>query len=102
MFTLDDTIRVLGVKGTHKEGGIAYDATKEIVPELVLCVCGRDNTTQMPVVYAVNGNKNSDNLPIWVPAIPKGSTIFIRLTIWGHRAGPTGCSGRRNRMETIK
>lgn len=99
MFTLDDTIRVLGVKGTHKEGGNAYNAETEIVPELVLCVCGRDATTQMPVVYAVNGNLNSDNLPIYVPAIPKGTTL-VRM---GKACGELDVqTGRFNNLPTAE
>ena len=99
MFTLDDTIRVLGVKGTYKEGGTAYDETKEIVPELVLCVCGRDNSTQMPVVYAVNGNLNADNMPIWVPAIAKGTTL-VRM---GKACGELDVqTGRFNNLPTAE
>ena len=75
MFTLDDTIRVVGVKGKFNDKGVAYDPTDENTPDLVLCVCGRDASTSMPVVYAVNGNKDSDGQTIWLPAIPSGTTL---------------------------
>ena len=45
MFTLDDTIRVVGVKAKFDAKGNAYDANDENTPDLVLCVCGRDNTS---------------------------------------------------------
>lgn len=75
MFTLDDTIRVVGVKGVYNDKGEAYDPDDENTPDLVLCVCGRNNSTSMPVVYAVNGNKASDGQTIYVPAIPSGTTL---------------------------
>ena len=75
MFTLDDTIRVVGVKGKYDEKGKAYDPSDENTPDLVLCVCGRTQDTSMPVVYAVNGLLDSNNVPIWVPAIPSGTTL---------------------------
>jgi len=75
MFTLDDTIRVVGVKGKYNDKGEAYDPNDENTPDLVLCVCGRNESTSMPVVYAVNGNKNSAGQTIYVPAIPEGTTL---------------------------
>lgn len=75
MFTIDDTIRVLGVKGTHDEKGNAYASDDENEPDLVLCVCGRDATTNNPVVYAVNGELDSKKRPIWLPAIKEGVTL---------------------------
>ena len=75
MFTLDDTIRVVGVKGKYDEKVKAYDPSDENTPDLVLCVCGRTQDTNMPVVYAVNGLLDSNNVPIWVPAIPSGTTL---------------------------
>ena len=75
MFTLDDTIRVVGVKGKFNDKGVAYDEDDENTPDLVLCVCGRNDSTSMPVVYAVNGNKDSDGQTTRLPAIPKGTTL---------------------------
>ena len=75
MFTLDDTIRVVGIKGKYDDKGTAYDPDDENTPDLVLCVCGIDDSTSMPVVYAVNGNKDTNNATIWVPAIPSGTTL---------------------------
>ena len=70
MFTVDDTIRVVGVKGITNYKGNAYDPSKEIVPDLVLCVCGKDTSSNLPIVYAVNGNKDENGQPIWIPEIP--------------------------------
>lgn len=99
MFTLDDTIRVVGVKGKYDEKGVAYDADDENTPELVLCVIGRDATTSMPVVYAVNGNKDSDGVPMYVPAIPKG-TKLVRM---GKACGELDVqTGRFNNIPTAE
>lgn len=75
MFTLDDTIRVVGVKGKYNDKGVAYSGEDANVPDLVLCVCGKDPSTNMPVVYAVNGSLDSSNSPIWVPEIAAGTTL---------------------------
>jgi len=79
MFTLDDTIRVVGVKGVYDDKGVAYASyitNTESIPDLVLCVCGRDVSTGKPIVYAVNGNlKTNTTQSIWVPAIPSGTTL---------------------------
>ena len=75
MFTLDDTIRVPGVKGVYKENGAQY-GEGENAPDLVLCVCGKNETTNNPVVYAVNGEWNSTTKQAdMVPAIPEGTTL---------------------------
>lgn len=53
MFTLDDTIRVVGVKAiTNYEGKAYADLTDEPTPDLELCVCGKD-TEGFPIVFAV-------------------------------------------------
>ena len=76
MFTLDDTIRVVGVKGvTDPSTGKPY-GEDDNTPDLVLCVCGKDSTTNMPIVYAVNGEMDSTSKqPIWVPQIDSGATL---------------------------
>lgn len=76
MFTLDDTIRVVGVPAITKPDGTAYTENDSNVPDLVLCVCGKDSTTNLPTVYAVNGTMDaSTHQPILVPAIPAGTTL---------------------------
>ena len=77
MFTLDDTIRVVGVKGITDDKGVAYSTYMDAadIPDLVLCVCGRDTNTSMPVVYAVNGSLDANGAAIFVPAIAKGTTL---------------------------
>lgn len=77
MFTLDDTIRVVGVKAVTKPDGTTYSAeTDALIPDLVLCVCGKDSTTNLPTVYAVNGKMDtSTKQPILVPEIPLGTTL---------------------------
>lgn len=78
MFTLDDTIRVVGVKGKFDNKGVAYPTDTDNVPDLVLCVCGKDSSTNMPTVYAVNGDKDSSGYSTLVPAIPSG-TKLVRM-----------------------
>ena len=75
MFTLDDTIRVVGVKGvTDPNTGKAYTGSN--IPDLVLCVCGKDASTNVPTVYAVNGSMdNTSKQPIFVPEIKSGATL---------------------------
>lgn len=76
MFTLDDTIRVVGVKAITKPDGTAYGSHDSNVPDLVLCVCGKDASTNLPTVYAVNGKMDtSSKQPILVPEIPRGTTL---------------------------
>ena len=77
MFTIDDTIRVVGVKGKNDENGKPYPSTG-LVPDLVLSVCGHDEATGMPIVYAVNGELNGSKRPMFVPAIPK-DTKLVRM-----------------------
>lgn len=99
MFTLDDTIRVVGVKAKYDDKGVAYDPDDENTPDLVLCVCGRNDSTSMPVVYAVNGNKDSNNQTIWVPAIPSGTTL-VRM---GKACGELDVqTGRFNNIPTAE
>lgn len=76
MFTLDDTIRVVGVKGVADNTGKEYPTNSDNVPDLVLCVCGQSDTTNMPTVYAVNGIVDeSTGYATRVPAIPAGTTL---------------------------
>lgn len=76
MFTLDDTIRVVGVKGVYQENGQKYDAESDNTPDLILCVCGKNESTQAPVVYAVNGEWNATTKQAdYVPEIPAGTTL---------------------------
>ena len=99
MFTLDDTIRVVGVKGKFDDKGVAYDDDDENTPDLVLCVCGRNDSTSMPTVYAVNGNKDSKGQTTYVPDIPKGTTL-VRM---GKACGELDVqTGRFNNIPTAE
>lgn len=99
MFTLDDTIRVVGVKGLYDCNGNAYDANDENTPDLVLCVCGRNADSNMPTVYAVNGNLDSKKRAIYVPAIPKGAKL-VRM---GKACGELDVqTGRFNNIPTAE
>lgn len=99
MFTLDDTIRVVGIKAITDEKGNAYNQNDPKTPDLVLCVCGRDTNTQKPIVYAVNGNKASDGYPINVPEIPAGTTL-VRM---GKACGELDIqTGRFNNLPTAE
>ena len=73
MFTLDDTIRVVGVKAINNHKGVAYNANDAKTPDLELCVCGKTSDGQ-PIVFAVNGNAvNGQN--IGVPALNNGTEL---------------------------
>lgn len=77
MFTLDDTIRVVGVKAITNYKGVEYSSIKNApIPDLELCVCGKD-TEGFPIVYAVNGNMVS-NQPIGIPSLNEGQ-VLIRM-----------------------
>lgn len=111
IFTLDDTIRVVGVKALTKADGTTYndsaqegtteylEAHSEKRPDLVLCVCGRDSgNSNAPVVYAVNGKKHESlGTPICLPDIPAG-TKLIRM---GKACGELDVqTGRFNNLPT--
>lgn len=99
MFTLDDTIRVVGVKGLYNEKGVAYDTDSDNVPDLMLCVCGKTQDTNMPTVYAVNGNLDSNDSPIYLPEIPEGTTL-VRM---GKACGELDVqTGRFNNIPTAE
>lgn len=99
MFTLDDTIRVVGVKALFDEKGVAYDANSESTPDLVLCVCGRNDSTSQPTVYAVNGAKDSNGQTTYVPEIPAGTTL-VRM---GKACGELDVqTGRFNNIPTAE
>lgn len=128
IFTLDDTIRVVGTKGRSIDGvdvftkyatewsayctknsisqpSTATEAQKNAflmtlssVPELELCVCGRDSSSSKPIVYAVNGYiDSSTNQPTLVPEIANGSTL-VRM---GKACGELDVqTGRFNNLPT--
>lgn len=81
IFTVDDTIRVVGVKGMYDSIGTSYDSIYTVSskkPDLILCVVGF-STSGNPLVYAVNGDKNSTTgKASVVPDIPQG-TKLIRM-----------------------
>lgn len=93
MFTLDDTIRVVGVPGYDEKGA---DTTEQ---DLVLCVCGRDQSTSMPIVFAVNGVADGNKQTIWLPAVTKGATL-VRM---GKACGELDVqTGRFNNIPTAE
>lgn len=98
MFTLDDTIRVVGVKAITDYKKVAYgsgDNKAVTTPDLELCVCGKDTNGQ-PIVYAVNGNIINGQA-IGVPALTKGQKL-IRM---GKACGELDVqTGRFNNLPT--
>lgn len=89
MFTLDDTIRVVGVKAVTNYQGVAYSTiTDKPTPDLELCVCGRDTDGQ-PIVYAVNGTKIG-NKPYGIPALEKGQKLIRMAKSCGELDVQTG------------
>lgn len=89
MFTLDDTIRVVGVKAVTNYNGVAYTTiTDKPTPDLELCVCGKDTEGQ-PIVYAVNGelvNKQA----IGIPELKKGQKLIRMAKSCGELDVQTG------------
>ncbi len=74
IFTLDDTIRVVGVKAITDYKGAAYNRNDRRTPDLVLCVVGKTAEGQ-PIVYAVNDN-DVNGQPIGLPAIGSNTTLI--------------------------
>ena len=95
MFTLDDTIRVVGIKARYDHKGVAYVPDDPHTPDLVLCVCGKTAEGQ-PIVFAVNGNLVGSQ-PIGVPAL-SANTVLIRM---GKSCGELDVqTGRFNNLPT--
>lgn len=89
MFTLDDTIRVVGVKAITNYNGVAYSTiTDAPTPDLELCVCGKD-TEGYPIVYAVNG-KLINKQAIGIPALQKGQKLIRMAKSCGEMDVQTG------------
>lgn len=124
IFTLDDTVRVVGVKARSVDGidvfakyateWAAYQTahsgqsnmeenflkTVAGLPDLELCVCGRSDSNSLPIVYAVNGNiDSSTKQPILLPAIAAGATL-VRM---GKACGELDVqTGRFNNLPTAE
>lgn len=97
MFTIDDTIRVVGVKAVTDAKGKAYSKT-DAAPDLILHVCGVNSNSGMPQVYAVNGGEVSGQT-IKVPEI-KAGTVLIRM---GKACGELDVqTGRFNNLPTAE
>lgn len=75
MFSVDDTIRVCGIKGKYDAAGSAYDQDSPKTPDLVLCVCGKDASTQNPICFCVNGDKKNGQTVKLPTALPAGTTL---------------------------
>lgn len=72
MFTENDTIRVVGVKGYKADGATADNK------DLMLIVSSLSSNNQ-PIVYAVNGKRNATSgYNNYLPAIAK-DTVLIRM-----------------------
>lgn len=88
MFTLDDTIRVVGHKAYNckKEGANSQAYTRtgtgsENTPDLVLVVCGINDNGQI-LCYAMNGicpNGDLTKQPVMVPALTKADVTLVRM-----------------------
>lgn len=72
IFSITDTIRVVGVKGFKPDG------TTQDTKDLMLYVVGKNDETGYPIVIAINGKKNSDNSNSLVPQIA-ANTKIIRM-----------------------
>lgn len=76
IFTMDDTIMVVGVNGITDFKGVAYSVDGKFVPYLMLHVCGRNPETGQPSVYAVNGHLDAQGQATWLPSIPENTTLI--------------------------
>lgn len=85
IFTVDDTILVLGVPGYDK-----YGTQQTPSQNLVLSVCEIEKTTGMPVVYAVNGKSADGSDNILVPAIAAGTKLLRMGKAAGELDAQTG------------
>ena len=95
MFTLDDTIRVVGTKAVTDYKGVAYNRNDRNTPDLVLCVCGKTSEGQ-PIVFAVNGIMINGQ-PFGLPVINNNTTL-IRM---GKSCGELDVqTGRFNNLPT--
>lgn len=83
IFTVDDTILVLGING------YASDGATQSNDYLELSVCEIDKTSGLPSVYAVNG-KASDYGNIWLPEIPQGTKLLRMGKAAGELDAQTG------------
>jgi len=72
IFSITDTIRVVGVKGYKSDG------TTEDTKDLMLYVVGKNDETGYPIVIAINGKKNTDGSLSLVPQI-NANTKIIRM-----------------------
>ena len=72
IFSITDTIRVVGVKGFKPDG------STQDTKDLMLYVVGKNDETGYPIVIAINGKKNSDNSNSLVPQIA-ANTKIIRM-----------------------
>lgn len=98
IFTLDDTIRVVGIKAKFDYTGHEYTQSADDCPDLVLCVCGKNNNGQ-PIVFAVNGSKVNGQ-PIGVPEEIPAGTVLIRM---GKSCGELDVqTGRFNNIPTAQ
>lgn len=72
IFSLTDTIRVVGVKGFKADG------STQDTKDLMLYVVGKNDESGYPTVIAINGKKNSDGSNSLVPQI-NADTKIIRM-----------------------
>lgn len=74
IFTVDDTLRIVGEKGIYNYKGQAYATlTGVAVPDLVLKVAEIASDGAL-ICFAVNGNLDNAGQPSVVPAVTLGST----------------------------
>ena len=85
IFTVDDTILVLGVHGYTPDG-----LTLTPNQDLELSVCEIEKTTGMPVVYAVNGQDTETFGNIGVPTLPAGTKLLRMAKAAGELDAQTG------------
>ena len=85
IFTVDDTILVLGTPGYAADG-----STTTPYQDLELSVCEIEKTSGMPVVYAVNGQETESFGNIGVPTLSSGTKLLRMAKAAGELDAQTG------------
>lgn len=85
IFTVDDTILVLGKPGYAADG-----TTTTPYQDLELSVCEIEKTSGMPVVYAVNGQETESFGNIAVPTLTAGTKLLRMAKAAGELDAQTG------------
>lgn len=104
IFSVDDVILVPAVKAVTNAQGEAYSSlglNNELIPSLMLKVCGYDDSNSMPVVYALNGDAyNGQNIQIKTNTIPTDAKLLRIAKAVNEGASQTGRTAELPKTDT--